>query len=157
MAHPDEQRRSTVRLKGSYTVEAALLMTLILPLLVGIIYLGYYLHDQAVMENGAWELTTLCMRQETGEERNGKEQEIRSRLLGTENVSIQVNKDNSYVTVLLRGSLPVPGLAMRFLCRNNLPLEAEVRRRYVDAGEIVIRTKLLKELTEEEDEGQLSP
>ncbi len=146
-----------MRLKGSYTVEAALLMTLILPLLVGIIYMGYYLHDQAVMENGAWELTTLCLRQESGEERDEKEQEIRSRLLGTKNVSIQVNKESSHVTALLRGNLSVPGLAMRFLCRNSLPLEAEVRRRSVDAGEIVIRTKLLKELTEEKDGSQLSP
>ncbi len=146
-----------MRLKGSYTVEAALLMTLILPLLVGIIYMGYYLHDQAVMENGAWEFTTLCLRQERGEERDEKEQEIRSRLLGTKNVSIQVNKESSHVTALLRGNLSVPGLAMRFLCRNSLPLEAEVRRRYVDAGEIVIRTKLLKELTEEKDGSQLSP
>lgn len=146
-----------MRLKGSYTVEAALLMTLILPLLVGILYLGYYLHDQAVMENGAWELTTLCIRQEGGKERSEKEQEIRSRLLGTQNVSIQVNREGSHITALVRGSLSVPGLAMRFLCRNSLPLEAEVRRRYVDAREIVIRTKLQKELTEEQDESQLSP
>jgi len=146
-----------VRLKGSYTVEAALLMTLILPLLVGIIYMGYYLHDQAVMENGAWELTTLCIRQDRGEERSEKEQEIRSRLLCTKNVSIQVKKESSHVTAYLRGSLSVPGLAMHFLCRNSLPLEAEVRRRYVDARRIIIRTKLLKELTEEEDGSRLSP
>lgn len=34
-----------MRLRASYTVEAALLMTVILPLLTGIIYLGFYLHN----------------------------------------------------------------------------------------------------------------
>ena len=48
-----------MKLKGSYTVEAALLMVLVIPLLAGIIYMGFYLHNGAAMQNAAYELAAL--------------------------------------------------------------------------------------------------
>lgn len=34
-------------MKGSYTVEVSLLMSLLIPILVGILYLGYSVHNEA--------------------------------------------------------------------------------------------------------------
>ena len=38
-------------LNGSFTVEAALLMTVLIPLLTALIYLGFYQHDKVWIAN----------------------------------------------------------------------------------------------------------
>lgn len=47
------------RKKGSYTVEAAMLMSILIPVFIGIIYLGFYLHDKALLEGAALETVLL--------------------------------------------------------------------------------------------------
>lgn len=42
-----------MELKGSYTIEAALLMPLILGTIVILIYMSFFLHDRAVLREGA--------------------------------------------------------------------------------------------------------
>ena len=41
--------------KGSYTVEAALLMGILLSVLVSVIYLGFWYHDRNFLQNAAYE------------------------------------------------------------------------------------------------------
>lgn len=44
-----------MRQKGSYTVEAALLMGILLSVLVSEIYLGFWYHDRNFLQNAAYE------------------------------------------------------------------------------------------------------
>ena len=39
--------------KGSFTVEISLIMSLLIPLLMCLIYLGFYMHDRAFLEGAA--------------------------------------------------------------------------------------------------------
>lgn len=48
------------RARGSFTVEASLLMTIIIPVLVSLIYGSFYLHDCAVMQGAACELAAMA-------------------------------------------------------------------------------------------------
>ena len=41
--------------KGSFTVEISLIMSLLSPLLMCLIYLGFYMHDRAFLEGAALE------------------------------------------------------------------------------------------------------
>ena len=52
--------------KGSYTVEAALLMGILIPLLVGVIYLGFFMMIRGTVQGEALEkaLTALLMEEE---------------------------------------------------------------------------------------------
>ena len=45
--------------KGSFTVEASLLMAILIPLLVGMMYLGFYLHNRAFLPGAACELAQI--------------------------------------------------------------------------------------------------
>lgn len=42
-------------LEASYTVEAAFILPIVFALLYGLLFLGFYLHDRAVLEQCAWE------------------------------------------------------------------------------------------------------
>ena len=55
--------------KGSYTVEAALLMGVLIPLLVGVIYLGFFMMIRGNVQGEAIEkaLTALLIGEETKE------------------------------------------------------------------------------------------
>ena len=44
-----------MRQKGSYTVEASLLIGILLSILVSVIYLGFWYHDRNFLQNAAYE------------------------------------------------------------------------------------------------------
>lgn len=41
--------------KGSFTIEAALLMPLVLMILIGVLYLDFFVHDRAYLTAAAYE------------------------------------------------------------------------------------------------------
>lgn len=77
-------------MKGSYTVEASLLMILLVPLLTGIIYLGFSVHNQA------WAYGKAC--EETFKE-----------------ASLLSEKPQETITKTVRKTMEVPQIALKFL------------------------------------------
>jgi hypothetical protein len=49
-----------VHARASFTVEAAMLMTLVLPVLLALIYLGLFLHDKGVLNGAAQETAAIA-------------------------------------------------------------------------------------------------
>lgn len=146
-----------MKVKGSYTVEAALLMTVIVPLLVGIIYLGFYLHNGAMMQNTAYELAVLesLRHGEEGETlAEDRKQSITSQaFLGLKDIQTEVNRGKKKVSVKLYGDFRVPGLVMRFFCDNQMRIFADAELTVMDPGKTITRIHLLKKLTEEGRDG----
>ena len=145
-----------MRLRGSYTVEAALLMTVILPLLFGIIYLGFYLHNGAMMQNAAYELAVLESLQ--GEEEEDFAEERKQALtgqafFGLKNVQAEVKKGKKHITASLEGTFYIPGLVMRFWCQNRLKLSADAKLAVCEPGKTIARIHMLKKLIEEDGDG----
>ena len=145
-----------MRLRGSYTVEAALLMTVILPLLFGIIYLGFYLHNGAMMQNAAYELAVLESLQ--GEEEEDFAEERKQALtgqafFGLKNVQAEVKEGKKHITASLEGTFYVPGMAMRFWCRNRLTISANAELAVSEPGKTIARIHLLEKLIEEDGDG----
>lgn len=70
--------------KGSYTVEAALLMGILIPLLAGVIYMGFYLKARGEVYGNALEMALRAAL--TGEVREGTE-------LEKEKISISLKKE----------------------------------------------------------------
>ena len=45
--------------KGSFTIEAALLMPLVLMILIGVLYLDFFVHDRAYLTAAAYEAAAV--------------------------------------------------------------------------------------------------
>lgn len=146
-----------MKLKGSYTVEAAFLMIIILPLFAGIIYLGFYLHNSAVMKNAAYELAVLEGIQcgEEGEKivEERKQAITSGGFLGLEDVQAEINRGKKKISVKLYGTFQVPGLVMRFFCKNWMEIHGETELTAVYPGKTITRIHLLKKMVEEVGNG----
>lgn len=118
-------------------MEAAMLMSVLIPVFVGIIYMGFYLHDKALLEGAAFEAVLYVSLHNVGD-KNDIEAELRSenlikdRLLGTRQIksSVSMGKDN--VTVEYDGRFPVPGLVISYftgkVLRINVKKEYSLKR-----------------------------
>lgn len=114
------------RLSAVFTVEAALLMALILPVLLSLIYLGFLDHDRGVLQGAACETAALAdnsvpdkaraNKLRTLTEGIGKDAVLVSRSLES---SFSLSKD--FVQVSYTGSMKVPGLLPRLFGRETLP------------------------------------
>lgn len=123
--------------KGSYTVEAALLMGLILPVLVGIIYMGFFLHDRSFTQAAAHEAAvyaSLHADDKKADAESAAGRLIKGRLLGTADMSGSSSADEKSVQISYHGNFKVPGMVMQFWAKQevvskvNLTIERPSRR-----------------------------
>lgn len=147
-----------MRLKGSYTVEAALLMVLIVPLLAGMIYLGFYLHNGAAMQNAAYEMAALGSLHYSEKDREeivkDRKQEIVSHLfLGIQGIEAEIHIGKKRITADFRANLQVPGLVMRFFCGNSLEVRGHAELPVPQPQKTIMRIHLLKKIEEEVKNG----
>ena len=112
-----------MRQKGSYTVEAALLMGILLSVLVSVIYLGFWYHDRNFLQNAAYEAAcTASLRaddesyQISGAARSLTE----GRMLGTSALSADCQNTENKATVFYRGTFQIPGMIETFFQKNQL-------------------------------------
>lgn len=115
--------------KGSFTVEASLLMAILIPLLVGMMYLGFYLHNRAFLQGAACELAQIGLLYDR-EEDAIKAMEQRNRQLldgylpGGGSWTGSVSLERKEVQVTLRGSLQAPGMAVNLFLGDRLTMQA---------------------------------
>jgi hypothetical protein len=135
---------------GSFTVEASLLMVILIPILAAILYLGIYLHGMSVMKNGAYELAVL---ESMGEENGPSFVERRKKELqdfgfyGIRQVHVNIERSSQQVTVKINGTCVVPGLVMRYFNGNRLSLSGEAQVSILQPGKKLIRIQKWKKLT----------
>lgn len=123
------KRIKTEELHGSYTIEAALLMGIILPLLVSIIYMGFFLHDRGFLQGAAHEAAVLASLQadQKGVDMAGTAQCLTTnRTLGIRTVSAAYSADERRVEVTYEGNFQVPGMIRRFFGKNGIPVRSSV-------------------------------
>ena len=112
-----QEKRSVVR-KGSFTIETACVMPLILLVLMGCLYLNFYVHNQGWLTSAAYEAALTGSMEAVKE--NGKVYEnalVKGRELGNtgffgaENLTMQVNTGNKVSVVYdLDTIVPFAGL-----------------------------------------------
>ncbi len=141
------------RARGSFTVEAALLMTILLPVLVALIYGGFYLHDCAVMQGAACELaaagSTLAQeanRQQLLEEKRTKL--LQRRLLGTRQGEMSLSVSDTEIKVTCRGNFYIPGLISHLLNKDLVSIEKSWTRKLYHPTETIRKIRGLQKLVE---------
>ncbi len=123
------KKKEKVELNGSYTIEAALLMGILLPLIVAIIYMGYFMHDRSFLQGAAYEAAVLASLQadEKGVDLAGTAQCLTDgRTLGIRNISANFLSDEKCVQVNYEGNFQMPGMSRRFFGRDGIAVRSGV-------------------------------
>lgn len=106
-----------MELKGSYTVEASLLMPIILGIIVILLYMSFFLHDRAVMSEGAIILANRYCNEKILSNSKIKQklledsqEVINHKVIVTKNITTQITVKNSKITVSSSGTFQFPDM-----------------------------------------------
>ena len=125
----EEEKTEDMKVKGSYTVELALLMGIILPVLVSIIYIGFYCHDQGFLQGAAHETACMASLRVDDMESNMSgvtEKIVKGRMLGTRNVSGNISGDKKTAEISYQGNFFIPGMTRIFFENSQIAMGANV-------------------------------
>lgn len=112
--------------KGSYTVEAALLMGMILSVLISVIYIGFWYHDKSFLQSAAYE--AVCVADLHTEDDDWKMEKAvntitAGRMLGTRGVQSQCQNNKKKATVSFQGQFNIPGMVVAFFQKGKLTIQ----------------------------------
>lgn len=137
--------------KASFTVEAALLMTILLPTLVALLYMIFYVHDGSVMQGAACEAAAMGSnlileddRERILEEKAGGL--AAGRFLGTKGTKKTVTVGKNQVSVQYSGSFSVPGLVAGLIAGNELSVQRGWERKVFHPAEEIRKIRGLKDM-----------
>lgn len=113
-----EKKRRRFWTWGSFTVEAALLMSIMLPMLTALIYGTFYVHDNGVMQGIVCELAAMGSnlsqeKNRTAELEKRRKALAKSRFLDTRQVSVSVSADGDQAAASGSGEFYFPGLVRK--------------------------------------------
>lgn len=114
--------------RGSYTVEAALLMGILIPLLAAVIYMGFFLHDRAFLQAAAAEAAvgaSLVADENTGQSAGAAQRRAAGRMLGVRNLSGNLLAGEKEARVFYEGDFLIPGLIVRFFGKDSIQIRTQ--------------------------------
>ncbi len=136
------------RVKASFTVEAALLMTVILPVLLAIFYYGFYLHDHGVLNGAAQEITAradLNNWKESGNNRLGKyAKKLEGRAGPSKDVSSSVQVSRDKASVEYKGTMSLPGILPTLFGKSKLNTGAGAKRTLLYPADLIRKIRGLE-------------
>lgn len=111
--------------KGSYTVEAAFLMGIILSVLVGVVYIGFWYHDKNFLQSAAYE--AACVASLRADEDNYQLRETAQmltsgRMLGTTSLQTDCRNGSKKASVSFQGTFSLPGMIAAFFQKERLEI-----------------------------------
>lgn len=127
--------------RGSFTIEAALLMTVIIPVLTGLIYLGIYQHDKAWLLG---RMQTTAVEMAVNKESSGTVKW--NGIIGGEQLTGTVSRQKNKVKAAVKGSFFVPGLVMKFFAGGRLSLDCSVEKPVIEAKKEIQKFRNLERL-----------
>ena len=114
-----KKKTGALRTEGSFTVEAALIMPIILGIIVLFIYIAMYSYDRCVIEYVCQKTCILLAAGDLGDEAEAgayAEGELRSRLAGNWETDIRVYSDESGTEAEIEAYSPVTGRTCTHAC-----------------------------------------
>ncbi|MCC8137288.1 MAG: hypothetical protein LIO76_04360 [Clostridiales bacterium] len=115
--------------RGSYTVEAAAVVSITILILASLLIAAFYVHDRAVLQSIACESAAAAGNCAGESERNAAaasadSQVSASRFLGSRDVSGDTEADGDEAESVWNAVYPVPGFAMNYFTDNELAVQA---------------------------------
>ncbi len=138
-------------LKGSYTVEASVVVTVTMLVLASLILCTFYIHDRAAIQGIVCEAASVGSIFSTEEERKQAAQEVigrmeESRFLGSRNLNGNAASGKREVTAQGSAEYPVPGFAAKYLSDGSLEIHKSWTSRIVDPADAIRKIKGAGEL-----------
>lgn len=133
-------------LKGSYTVEAAVIFSVLFFILASLILCMFYLHDRAVAQSAACEAAAVGSNFIKTQERQEavasvKKQAGSKRFLGSRDIGTNVAVGEKEVDAVWRGTYPVPGFAAKYLSGGKLTIDQSWSSRIIDSADAIRKIK----------------
>ena len=112
-------------LKGSYTVEASIVITMVMFVLATLIICTFFIHDGATLQAVVCEAASAGSNFATEAERKEEAQEVvdgvnASRFLGSRNLDGSAALGSREATVLWNAQYPIPGFVANYLTGGKL-------------------------------------
>ena len=137
-----------VPLPAGFTVEAALLMVVILPVLLAILYYGFYLHDKGVLNGAAQQITAqadLNSWKKSGNIRLGKQAKVLESYTGaSKNVSSSVSASQEKASVQYKASMSLPGFLLNLFGKGSLDTGASASRTILCPADLIRKIRGLE-------------
>ena len=141
-------RKSGFRAQASFTVEAAMLMCVILPVLLALLYLGMFLHDKGVLNGAAQEVAATA---DLNRFRNGgnarlarKADQLADRTGASGKAKSSVQVTDHEVSASYSASMKLPGLLPKLFGKGTLDTGADVTRILPDAADTIRKIRGLE-------------
>ena len=137
-----EKRDDKYFWKGSYTVEAAVILPLTALILAAVILAAFYIHDRSCMQGIACEIASSGSNCITQEQRTRRVAQLRQevklqRFLGSRNLSASVSSGKTEVNAKLDASYPIPGMVARFFTKGSLPVQCSWKTKDVEPAKTI--------------------
>ncbi|MCD8023088.1 MAG: hypothetical protein LUF30_08995 [Lachnospiraceae bacterium] len=128
--------------KGSYTVEAAAVVSITILVLASLLIVSFYAHDRAVFQSYVCEIAATGSNYATEKERTSavafaNAQVTASRFLGSSSLSGSASAGEDEVTASWSASYPVPGFAVAYLADGELSISASWTSEIVEPVETI--------------------
>lgn len=144
MKKKDKNKSSRIcdSLKGSYTIEAAAVISLVFLVLGSLLICSFYIHDKGVLQGIVCEISAVGSNFSTEKEQkaavNAIERNIsKSRFLGSKNVKGSISVGKKEITATWKTIFPVPGFAMKYLANSKIEIEKEWKSRKLDPAKTI--------------------
>lgn len=117
-------------LRGSYTVEGALVFSMTFFILAALLIVTFYVHDRAVIQAVTCEAASAGSNFLTAKERSAtaakvKKQLGQKRLLGSRNLSGNAAAGSKEVVASWKAVYPVPGMVMKYFSGSQLRIQTQ--------------------------------
>ena len=127
---------------GYFTVEASLLMLLIIPVLTALLLCGFYVHDNAFLQGAAEEITAMGSNLAAYESRDSLlqrtlRQRVSHTMVWTRSVRSSVSCSDTDVQAEAGGTFPVPGLAAQLFGVQNASAGGSADRHLIRPARII--------------------
>ena len=133
-------KKRSVVLKGSYTVEAAVIVSVIIFVLGAFLICAFYVHDRVVLQSISCEAATAGCIFVTEEDRKSASEQISSsisagRFLGSRDLNGNVICGKKQAVSTWHAVYPVPGFAAGYLVDNVLEISVSWTGKTIEAAE----------------------
>ena len=149
-----QKERSCVFVPASFTVEASLLMGIILPVLIGILLAGFYVHDQAYLQGIACEVSGMGSSMALYSDREAQMQQTMKKRTGRSVLWVRgINRNSSVSKTSSRASVSAsfrfPAVAAVFFGRETQALESSAVRKIYHPADLIRTFKGARDLMDD--------
>ena len=142
--------------KGSYTIEASLLLPMILSIIVILIFLSFYIHDRCILYSIAYTAALRGSQVQSDEKKIFKEVEessnelLESKLLITKNINTDIKISAKDIAVSYKGDFqrPIGTILIKNLGKKNIQINAIGTAKRMDSIQFIRECRVIETIVE---------